>query len=180
MNPYDSMYGLKVVTDEKMVDRVWVFPKDRFVEYEPKDEWWCRKYGFGHEEVRPKQEVVRVGDTLCMHPAVWKQMGEQALFLEKAADRVVKKMSDDLCRKTSELDGPARTFVEGGVSTADVLKQAQALKNEWRREELFANPLPLPSLDWDFMAVPSRLPTEFAPHRNLVRVDDSPFLLTTV
>lgn len=71
-----SLYGFQVVTDPNMVDRVWVFPKERFVEYEPKDEGWCRKLGIGHEEVRPKPEVVRVGRTLVMHPQTWERLCE--------------------------------------------------------------------------------------------------------
>ena len=27
----------------------WVFPKSRFVEYEPQDEAWCRFFGIGKE-----------------------------------------------------------------------------------------------------------------------------------
>jgi len=47
--------------------KVWVFPPDRFVEYGPEDEWWARKYEFGHEhEVSetitvPRAYVSRVG-----------------------------------------------------------------------------------------------------------------------
>lgn len=37
-------------------EKRWVFPKDRFVEYEPKDEVWARALGYGHEENR--REVV--------------------------------------------------------------------------------------------------------------------------
>ena len=28
----------------------WIFPADRFVEYEPSDEVWCRPLGIGKEE----------------------------------------------------------------------------------------------------------------------------------
>ncbi len=28
----------------------WVFPVEPFVEYEPKDEVWCRFFGIGHED----------------------------------------------------------------------------------------------------------------------------------
>jgi hypothetical protein len=47
------LYGTPIHVSEHVVEKVWVFPKDRFVEYEPSDEWWCRKYGFGHEETAP-------------------------------------------------------------------------------------------------------------------------------
>ncbi len=39
-------FDCSVVRKEKR----WRFPKDRFIEYGPEDEWWGRKYGFGHEE----------------------------------------------------------------------------------------------------------------------------------
>lgn len=39
------------LTIEKTVP-VWVYPRDRFIEYGPEDEWWARKLGFGHEELR--------------------------------------------------------------------------------------------------------------------------------
>lgn len=52
---YDPSYGydllfasIKLVIDDNL-PKIWQFPKHRFVEYEPKDEWWCRKYGFGKE-----------------------------------------------------------------------------------------------------------------------------------
>jgi hypothetical protein len=70
------LYGTPVRVSEHVVEKVWVFPKDRFVEYEPSDEWWCRKYGFGHEEVRPA--VMRVGNDLHFHPVRWQQFCEQA------------------------------------------------------------------------------------------------------
>lgn len=34
---------------------VWVFPKERFFEWEPKDEPFCRAYGVGHEEARQER-----------------------------------------------------------------------------------------------------------------------------
>lgn len=36
----------------------WVFPPDRFVEYEPKDEVWARVLGFGHEVDYEKEETM--------------------------------------------------------------------------------------------------------------------------
>ncbi len=61
-------YGTPVYLHEDMVDKVWVFPEEKFVSYGPEDEWWARKYGFGHEVTRPKQEAVRIGDSLHFHP----------------------------------------------------------------------------------------------------------------
>jgi hypothetical protein len=45
---------LEFITKQK----VWVFPPDRFVQYGPEDEWWARKYGFGHEEVQLCRVVI--------------------------------------------------------------------------------------------------------------------------
>jgi hypothetical protein len=63
--------GLKVVTSEFLPGR-WQFPYDRFVEYEPKDEWWCRKYGFGREVF----DAVRIGDTLVVHPKMLSEINK--------------------------------------------------------------------------------------------------------
>jgi hypothetical protein len=42
--------------------KVWRFPKDRFVEYGPEDESYCRLAGFGREE--------EVTETICIPRAV--------------------------------------------------------------------------------------------------------------
>lgn len=36
----------------------WVFPEERFVEYEESDEDWCRYFGFGHSEEDTSKTVV--------------------------------------------------------------------------------------------------------------------------
>ncbi len=61
---------LRVVTDERLIERVWVFPYHRWVEYGPEDEGWARAAGYSHEEVVPSRAVHRLGDTLYMHPQV--------------------------------------------------------------------------------------------------------------
>ena len=43
-----SVVGVRIVE----IVKEWEFPKDRFVEYEPKDERWCRLLGIGREVVR--------------------------------------------------------------------------------------------------------------------------------
>lgn len=41
-----SFAKLTVITNEKR----WIFPKDRFVEYEKCDEVWARALGYGYEQ----------------------------------------------------------------------------------------------------------------------------------
>lgn len=39
-------------------EKKWVFPVEKFWEYEPSDEAWCRKLGIGHEEDDLKKPVM--------------------------------------------------------------------------------------------------------------------------
>lgn len=67
--------GVEVIVDPLAVTRPWIFPKERFVEYGPEDEWWARKYGFGHEgEYEPT--AFNVGGTIVVHPHILKRMRE--------------------------------------------------------------------------------------------------------
>jgi hypothetical protein len=167
----NTLYGLNVVTDQNMVEKVWVFPQDKFVEYEPKDEWWCRKYGFGHEETRPQQQVVRVGDTLVMHPATLdllvKDMDEQY----RRAFAAVKAMTEQRMKEVCELPepGPKKAFITG-VTTSDVLKVAHDFKKEWglERLDIFTKPLrdecfPLPMTQPKVEFRPFRYAADFKP-----------------
>ncbi len=61
-----NLFDMPVRVSQYVMSRVWVFPKERFVEYEAKDEEWCRRYGFGHEESVPG--CYAVGNVLVMHP----------------------------------------------------------------------------------------------------------------
>lgn len=75
---------LTLVKSEAACDRVWEFPKDRFVEYEPKDEGWCRRLGFGREVIVPKAYIVkgqvdpifgwRKPDQVICHPLLYNQI----------------------------------------------------------------------------------------------------------
>ena len=49
---------------------------DRFIEYEPKDEKWCRAFGIGHEVREPA--CFRVGDKFVMHPRVFERLKRAA------------------------------------------------------------------------------------------------------
>ncbi len=70
------MTGISVMQDEHAVarEKQWRFPQERFVEYEPKDEWWCRKYGFGHEVEVDVPAMYRIGDMYVMHPKLYEQL----------------------------------------------------------------------------------------------------------
>lgn len=69
---------LVLLVSELACDKVWEFPKDRFIEYEPKDEGWCRRLGFGREVIAPKAYILKGGidpitgwgspDQLICHP----------------------------------------------------------------------------------------------------------------
>lgn len=67
-----NFYGVPVHISEHALESVWVFPEDRFVEYEKKDEAWARKLGYGHEELRPGAYMV--GTSLLVHPDVWAEI----------------------------------------------------------------------------------------------------------
>jgi hypothetical protein len=64
---------LEVITNPH-IPGVWEFPKERFFEYEPKDESWCRLLGIG-KEVFPT--VYRVGNQLHMHPKTWEEFSKE-------------------------------------------------------------------------------------------------------
>jgi hypothetical protein len=75
VNPFKPLGGLKVATNPHLAKRVWEFPKDRFVTYEPTDEPWCRYFGFGREVT--VYTAVQMGDTLFVHPAVLDQLQKE-------------------------------------------------------------------------------------------------------
>lgn len=72
-----NITGLQVVFDETLVEPVWEFPKERFVEYGPEDECWARRIGFGREILKPSPEAHRIGRTLVIHPDTFKAMHEK-------------------------------------------------------------------------------------------------------
>lgn len=71
-----TLYGFKIIESVYLTEKVWVFPKERFFEWEPKDEAMCRRLGIGHEVERGM--CYRVGDTLVAHPSVVREMEKQA------------------------------------------------------------------------------------------------------
>ncbi len=68
-----GLFGIQVVVSEHAVDIPWIFPVEPFVEYEPGDEWWARKYGFGRPG-KPKPCAYQVGNKLVVHPAIYEQI----------------------------------------------------------------------------------------------------------
>lgn len=60
----------------------WIFPKERFFEYEAKDEKWCRLLGIGHEVREPGAILACYDDpilnrqisTLYIHPEIMKRI----------------------------------------------------------------------------------------------------------
>lgn len=81
-----SFNGIKVVLSAHALTRRWVFPVERFVTYEPKDEPWCRYFGIGHEVTEPCEYMIRdsfgpvwgvrsdMCDTMVIHPELWEKM----------------------------------------------------------------------------------------------------------
>lgn len=68
--------GIPVYLDSLLVRSIgWKFPQERFFEWEPKDEWLCRRLGIGHEEF--EYQCYRVGNAFYMHPKVWQQLKKE-------------------------------------------------------------------------------------------------------
>ena len=70
-----SLLDFPVTVTEHAMARAWVFPVDRFVEYEPEDEWWARKYGLGYEG-SAAPACFRVGRLIVIHPVLWRELQE--------------------------------------------------------------------------------------------------------
>jgi hypothetical protein len=68
--------GIEIRFSEVMPKWVkkWVFPKERFWEYEPSDEKWCRQLGIGHEEETSEPLILIVDEPsileLCRQPLI--------------------------------------------------------------------------------------------------------------
>lgn len=70
------LHGFPLYVTEHAVNRPWLFPKDRFVEYTKEDEWWARKYSFGREGP-PEPAAYRVGDDWLVHPVIYEQLKKE-------------------------------------------------------------------------------------------------------
>lgn len=69
--------GIPIEVSEHAVSRTWVYPTERFWQYEPSKETedWCRYFGIGHERVEPAVFQIRglygVGDVWVVHPTIF-------------------------------------------------------------------------------------------------------------
>jgi hypothetical protein len=63
-----------------MTNRVWEFPKDRFVEYGPEDLSWAKACNYGRWVTKPMHTAYRVLDTLVMHPELWDRIKKMILM----------------------------------------------------------------------------------------------------
>lgn len=69
---FSDLYGVRVVVDADITELpVWEFPKERFVEYGPEDESWCRCFGFGKEVRKPA--CYEINGTLYVHPQIYQK-----------------------------------------------------------------------------------------------------------
>ena len=81
-------FGFKIIENPHVpCHRKWIFPKDRFVEWGPEDESYCRFAGFGHEQIT--YESFRLGDTLVLHPSVAKELRRQIKLPFLGSPRVI-------------------------------------------------------------------------------------------
>lgn len=74
---FPGLTGLEVILDESMVVKKWVFPKDRFVQWGPEDEAYCRFAHYGHEEKIPCSTIYRIENKLVCHPYMWQRLKEE-------------------------------------------------------------------------------------------------------
>lgn len=67
-----SLFEIPVIVTEHALVSKWVFPQDRFIEYEPKDERWCRFFRIRHEVMVPG--CYQMDGKLIIHPTLWDQI----------------------------------------------------------------------------------------------------------
>jgi hypothetical protein len=84
--------GIKIISEPLAYSTKWVFPKERFVEYEPKDESWCRYFGFGREEGPQAYQLVNrcpifgtVTHMIVAHPTIVAKLRDQVASLSVPA-----------------------------------------------------------------------------------------------
>jgi hypothetical protein len=142
-----NLYGIQLNITEHAIARTWIFPKDSLVEFEPKDEEWCRQLGIGHEESKPG--AYQIGDTFLIHPKVFDQLAlEMKLRLEESTNAIINCVADEpdaVNRPNSQM---------AGMFTKDMLLSIKRLLPQVearRRHNFFSDPFlamePI-NLDW--------------------------------
>lgn len=111
------MHGIPVHVSENATTKVWVFPKDRFIEYGPEDEKTCRYFGIGHEEVRPA--AIMVGGSLLIHPKLWNEFLHltSAEYDDEMMSDIIKVRIDAVEREVSRKF--EKTFELGNLSVCE-------------------------------------------------------------
>jgi hypothetical protein len=66
--PMAALFGVRVQFSDYATVPGWVFPKKRFVEYEPKDERWCRYFRIGYEGHVPG--MLQIGSEFFVHSSL--------------------------------------------------------------------------------------------------------------
>lgn len=65
---FPKINGLEVVFCDYLTETKKDYPKDRFIEYGPEDDWWLAKYHPGFLQTVPSQTIYRVGNKMVAHP----------------------------------------------------------------------------------------------------------------
>lgn len=72
----NTLLGFRIVVTDAARGSSWIFPQEPFFEWEPHDEWFCRRYGIGHQGPE-KPCIIRVGGSLLVHPDLYEQFKKQ-------------------------------------------------------------------------------------------------------
>lgn len=152
----NHLFDFPIVVSEHIVERKWIFPEDRFVIYEPKDEKWCRWLGIGHEEVKPLQGFLQLaGDrTLYCHPEFYKAFVAE---MERVQEKQMKRIDDEFTKAVmSGCDwSNLNTYKPiAGTFTKDVIEQVKKLLPEVESRRPFFDPfsMPLEPIEFDWMS----------------------------
>lgn len=98
------LFGIPLIIDEN-IPGPWEFPKDRFVEYGPEDEWWARKYGFGRE-LKGKPSCYKIGNKLVCNQAFIHSL------MPRAAKAEIKPSYNNIIEGTVEFTVEGRKWIE--------------------------------------------------------------------
>ena len=68
--------GIPIVVSEHAMASKWTPPDERFIEYEPKDERWCRYFDIG--TVKQEPGCYQIGASYLMHPVIFNQIKKES------------------------------------------------------------------------------------------------------